>query len=94
MILWIRLRWAALTFRVMRRLAAWCARGARLFMGRALRARYAQRYAAPQAAARLKACLACEHLVGADPIERCGKCHCLVRAKTQLPHARCPVGKW
>jgi hypothetical protein len=42
--------------------------------------------------ARMELCLSCEHLI--KGINQCKKCGCLMNAKTKLPHAECPVGKW
>lgn len=41
---------------------------------------------------RLNICLSCEHLI--KGVNQCKKCGCFMNAKTTLPHAECPVGKW
>lgn len=44
------------------------------------------------AEARFAACLGCKHLIKAT--KQCKKCGCFMEAKTKLPHAECPIGKW
>jgi hypothetical protein len=41
---------------------------------------------------RLGICMTCPHYQLQAKI--CKKCGCLMPAKTWLPHASCPVGKW
>jgi|AntAceMinimDraft_12_1070368.scaffolds.fasta_scaffold00180_44 hypothetical protein len=41
---------------------------------------------------RMDACLGCEFLFKLS--RQCRKCGCLMDAKTKLPHATCPIGKW
>lgn len=43
-------------------------------------------------AARLDACQNCEFFFKLS--RQCRKCGCFMDAKTGLPHAECPVGKW
>ena len=40
--------------------------------------------------ARLAVCGECEHLHAGF----CGICHCLLRAKSTIGPAECPIGKW
>lgn len=44
------------------------------------------------AAERLAICKACPELIQATT--QCKKCGCLMNAKTKLPNAECPIGKW
>jgi hypothetical protein len=37
-------------------------------------------------------CKSCEHFVSATT--QCLKCGCFMKAKTYLPFAECPAGKW
>lgn len=45
-------------------------------------------------------CVACEHVSQVSwlrfllPASKCTECGCFIAAKTLLPFARCPVGKW
>lgn len=48
---------------------------------------------AEQKAARMEICHACEHLKR-QPIERCGKCGCVIAMKTRFAREKCPLGKW
>jgi hypothetical protein len=41
---------------------------------------------------RLAICLQCPHLIKAT--HQCKKCGCIMDAKTKLPNASCPIGKW
>jgi hypothetical protein len=41
---------------------------------------------------RMAICDGCEHLIQAT--KTCKKCGCFMAAKTKLPNASCPVGKW
>lgn len=41
---------------------------------------------------RLKICSECEFFKKNGA--RCKKCHCFMKLKTELAHARCPIGKW
>ena len=41
---------------------------------------------------RLNLCQACEHFKKNG--SRCKLCHCFMKLKTELEHARCPIGKW
>lgn len=41
---------------------------------------------------RLSACESCEFFLKLS--RNCLKCGCFMDAKTGLPHASCPVGKW
>lgn len=43
------------------------------------------------AAERMAICKACPELKAMD---RCSKCGCFMEAKTKLPNADCPLGKW
>jgi hypothetical protein len=45
-----------------------------------------------EAAPRLAECLNCEHLIKLTT--SCRKCGCFMKAKTRLPLASCPIGKW
>lgn len=42
--------------------------------------------------ARLEICKVCEFY--GKSTNRCKKCGCFMKLKTNLEHARCPVGKW
>jgi len=45
-----------------------------------------------EASKRMSICESCEFLI---PITKnCKKCGCFMVAKTKLPHASCPIGKW
>lgn len=37
-------------------------------------------------------CKSCEHLI--QLTNQCKKCGCFMAAKTYLPFAECPIGKW
>jgi hypothetical protein len=50
------------------------------------------RVSAQVAEERFAICKACPHLIQATA--QCKKCGCLMKAKTKLPHASCPIGKW
>lgn len=41
---------------------------------------------------RMELCLSCPELIGLT--KQCKKCGCFMEAKTKLPHAECPIGKW
>jgi hypothetical protein len=41
---------------------------------------------------RMDICNSCEHLIPA--VKACTQCGCFMEAKTTLPHAECPIGKW
>lgn len=41
---------------------------------------------------RLEICKGCEHFIKLT--QSCSKCGCFMSAKTTLPNAECPVGKW
>lgn len=41
---------------------------------------------------RLAMCTACEHFIRLTT--QCKECGCFMSAKTKLPNASCPVGKW
>lgn len=41
---------------------------------------------------RLAICLQCPELIKLT--KQCKKCGCLMEAKTKLPNASCPLGKW
>jgi hypothetical protein len=41
---------------------------------------------------RMDICNACEHLIQAT--KTCKECGCFMTAKTKLPNAACPIGKW
>lgn len=43
-------------------------------------------------AKRLEICKACPELIKLTT--QCKKCGCFMDAKTTLPHAECPLGKW
>lgn len=45
-----------------------------------------------QQAIRLDICKACPELIHLT--KQCKKCGCFMEAKTKLPHAVCPLGKW
>ena len=40
---------------------------------------------------RMATCRACEHFL---ITQQCSQCGCIMLAKTRLPNAFCPVGKW
>lgn len=44
------------------------------------------------ASARYEICKACPELI--QTTKTCKKCGCFMAAKTKLPHASCPIGKW
>lgn len=44
------------------------------------------------AAERMTICNACEHLN--ETTKTCKECGCFMTAKTKLPNATCPIGKW
>lgn len=44
------------------------------------------------AAARREICAACPELK--QPLGRCSKCGCIVKAKTALKNQSCPLKKW
>ena len=37
-------------------------------------------------------CKSCEHFISATT--QCDQCKCIMAAKTYLPFAECPIGKW
>ncbi len=41
---------------------------------------------------RLEICRSCEFY--RQRTNQCKKCGCFMKLKTQLEHARCPIGKW
>ncbi len=41
---------------------------------------------------RFAICLECPHLI--QLTKQCKKCGCMMEAKTKLPNAECPIGKW
>lgn len=41
---------------------------------------------------RLEICKACPELI--QLTTQCKKCGCFMEAKTKLPNAECPIGKW
>jgi hypothetical protein len=41
---------------------------------------------------RLDICMSCDRLF--KKTVQCKECGCYMPAKTQLPHASCPLGKW
>lgn len=41
---------------------------------------------------RMSICIACPELI--DLTKQCKKCGCIMTAKTKLPNASCPLGKW
>jgi len=41
---------------------------------------------------RMSICIECPHLIKLT--KQCTKCGCFMEAKTRLPHATCPIGKW
>ena len=41
---------------------------------------------------RMSICLQCPELIKLT--KQCKKCGCLMEAKTKLPNAECPLGKW
>lgn len=41
---------------------------------------------------RMAICLACPELIKLT--KQCKKCGCFMEAKTKLPNASCPLGKW
>lgn len=41
---------------------------------------------------RLKICQTCEHFKVKG--SRCKLCHCFMKLKTELEHAKCPIHKW
>jgi uncharacterized paraquat-inducible protein A len=43
---------------------------------------------------RINICLKCKFITGKPSNERCGKCGCWLRLKTQLQSESCPIGKW
>ena len=44
------------------------------------------------ASQRFEICKACPELIKLT--SQCKKCGCFMEAKTKLPHAECPIGKW
>lgn len=41
---------------------------------------------------RLDICFGCDRLIKLTT--QCKECGCFMNAKTKLPHASCPIGKW
>ncbi len=41
---------------------------------------------------RMSICMQCPHLIKVT--KQCSKCGCFMDAKTKLPNASCPIGKW
>jgi uncharacterized paraquat-inducible protein A len=52
----------------------------------------APRSAAELKESRLAICRKCEFFK--PRTERCSKCGCFMKLKTELEYARCPIGKW
>jgi hypothetical protein len=50
------------------------------------------RVTATTAEERLEICKGCEFFI--KTTGQCKKCGCLMQAKTKLPNAECPIGKW
>lgn len=50
------------------------------------------RVATEIATERLNTCKGCEHYV--ELTHQCTECGCIMNAKTKLPNASCPIGKW
>jgi len=50
------------------------------------------RVATEVAQKRLDICKGCDHFIKVTA--QCKKCSCFMTAKTKLPHAECPIGKW
>lgn len=44
------------------------------------------------AALRYDLCKGCEHFI--SPTTQCTKCGCIMKVKTLLKNAECPIGKW
>lgn len=44
------------------------------------------------AQSRFDICKVCPELIPVT--QQCKKCGCMMKLKTQLPHATCPLGKW
>jgi hypothetical protein len=44
------------------------------------------------AKSRYDICLSCDRLF--QSTKQCKECGCFMNAKTKLPHASCPIGKW
>ncbi len=42
--------------------------------------------------ARFDICRSCEHFISLT--SQCSQCGCFMKAKTRLPNAECPIGKW
>jgi len=51
-----------------------------------------QRVSEDLAAKRYDLCKGCEHFIKATT--QCTKCGCIMKAKTLLKNAECPIGKW
>jgi len=43
---------------------------------------------------RREICNKCEHLTTIIGAKICNKCGCSIWAKTMIPIAKCPIGKW
>lgn len=41
---------------------------------------------------RLEICNTCEHFINSTT--QCKQCGCIMKLKTKLPNAECPIGKW
>ncbi len=50
------------------------------------------RVAAEISVKRMDICRSCEHFINATT--QCKECGCIMKLKTKLPNAECPVGKW
>lgn len=51
-----------------------------------------EKVSGPIADERYAICKSCPELIQAT--KQCKKCGCFMVAKTKLPHASCPIGKW
>ena len=47
---------------------------------------------AEESKVRVDICHSCEHFISLT--SQCKECGCFMKAKTRLPNAECPVGKW
>jgi hypothetical protein len=47
---------------------------------------------AEESKVRFDICHSCEHYISLT--SQCSQCGCFMKAKTRLPNAECPVGKW
>jgi hypothetical protein len=46
----------------------------------------------PQVTKRVAECVQCDRFI--KPIALCSECGCLIKLKTKLPSAECPLKKW